>query len=107
AGAACRLGADPAARLGRMTLNPLAHIDPVGTLLLPLLGVPFGWARPVPIDPRRFDPRVNVARGMALTAAAGPASNFALSAAAIALLAAIAHLSPDSVAGHALTVQLL
>ena len=105
--AAFRLGDDTAARLGRMTLNPLAHIDPIGTLLLPLLGVPFGWARPVPIDPRRFDPSVNVARGMALTAAAGPASNFALSLGAIALLAAIVHLSPDSVAGHALTVQLL
>lgn len=105
--AAFRLGDDTAARQGRMTLNPLAHIDPIGTLLLPLLGVPFGWARPVPIDPRRFDPSVNVARGVALTAAAGPASNFALSAGAIAALAAIAHLSPDSVAGHALTVQLL
>ena len=56
--AAFRLGDDTAARQGRMTLNPLAHIDPIGTVLLPLLGVPFGWARPVPIDPRRFDPSV-------------------------------------------------
>ena len=41
---AWKLGDDTAARLGRLTLNPLPHIDPVGTLLLPLMGVPFGWA---------------------------------------------------------------
>src|SRR5262245_7588261 len=105
--AAFRLGDDTAARQGRMTLNPLAHIDPIGTLLLPLLGVPFGWARPVPIDPRRFDPNVPLARGIALTAAAGPLSNFVLSAGAIALLAAIARFAPDAVADQALTVQLL
>ena len=51
---AWRLGDDTAARMGRMTVNPLAHIDPVGTLLLPLLGVPFGWAKPVPVNPARF-----------------------------------------------------
>lgn len=50
--AAYRLG-DPTARnLGRMTLNPIAHIDPIGFLMLLLLG--FGWARPVPINPRNF-----------------------------------------------------
>src|SRR5262245_44252220 len=98
--AAFRLGDDTAARQGRMTLNPLAHIDPIGTLLLPLLGVPFGWARPVPIDPHNFAPGVNLAKGMAITAAAGPLSNFALSALAILGLAAIAHLSPDSLASH-------
>ena len=106
--AAFRLGDDTAARQGRMTLNPLAHIDPIGTVLLPLLGVPFGWARPVPIDPRRFDPSVmSLASGIAFTAAAGPLSNFVLSAGAIGLLAAIARFSPDAVAGHALSVQLL
>ena len=105
---AYRLGDDTAFRLGRMTLNPIAHIDPIGTLLLPLMGVPFGWARPVPIDPRRFDPSVmSRTAGIALTAAAGPISNFALSAGAIGLLAAVAHLSPDAVAGNSLTVQLL
>jgi Zn-dependent protease len=105
---AFRLGDDTAARQGRMTLNPLAHIDPIGTLLLPLMGVPFGWARPVPIDPHRFDPKVmSRAAGIALTAAAGPLSNVALSAGAIALLAGIARFSPDAIAGHSLTVQLL
>ena len=47
---AFRLGDDTAARLGRLTLNPLVHLDPIGTLL-PLLGVPFGWAKPVPVNP--------------------------------------------------------
>ena len=51
---AWRLGDDTAARMGRLTLNPIAHIDPVGTLLLPLLGAPIGWAKPVPVNPSRF-----------------------------------------------------
>ncbi|MBQ4354696.1 MAG: site-2 protease family protein [Clostridia bacterium] len=68
---AFRLG-DPTARnLGRLTLNPLKHIDPIGTLCMILFH--FGWARPVPINSRYFKkPR----RDMALTAAAGPVSNF-------------------------------
>ncbi len=91
---AWRLGDDTAARLGRMTLDPLAHIDPVGTLLLPLLGVPFGWAKPVPIDPTRFHRGVTLRAGAALTAAAGPAANLALTLAAVALLAALAAATP-------------
>jgi Zn-dependent protease len=76
--AACALwlGDDTAKLLGRVTLNPLAHLDPVGSLL-PLLGVPFGWAKPVPINPLRFR-RVGMRTGLMLTAAAGPASNLAI-----------------------------
>ena len=44
---AFRLGDDTASREGRLTLNPLPHIDPIGTLLLPMMGIPFGWAKPV------------------------------------------------------------
>lgn len=72
-----RLG-DPTARLrGRLTLNPLKHIDPVGTVLLPgfLLLVSnfvFGWAKPVPVDYRKLR---NPKRDMALVAAAGPGAN--------------------------------
>jgi hypothetical protein len=51
---AWRLGDDTAAMQGRLTLNPVPHIDPIGTLLLPLLGVPFGWAKPVPVNPARL-----------------------------------------------------
>ena len=80
-----KLGDDTAARAGRLTLNPLSHIDLIGTVLLPLAGIPFGWAKPVPIDPRRFNPRWNMRTGMALTAAAGPLSNLLL-----AVLSAIA-----------------
>lgn len=75
---AWKLGDDTAARMGRLTLNPMAHADPVGTILFPLLGVPFGWAKPVPVNPARFRRDVTMGRGMAITAAAGPISNVLL-----------------------------
>ena len=75
---AARLGDDTASRAGRLTLNPLAHIDPIGTILLPLLGIPFGWAKPVPINPARFRRSVRMSTGTMLTAAAGPLSNVVL-----------------------------
>jgi Zn-dependent protease len=78
---ASKLG-DPTARLlGRVTLNPIAHIDPIGTILLPLvmLILPgsflFGYAKPVPINPMRLG---NPRRDMILVAAAGPGANFLL-----------------------------
>jgi Zn-dependent protease len=75
---------DTAARLGRMTLNPLAHMDPIGTFLFPILGMttglPFiGWAKPVPVQPAKFTRKVTLRTGMAMVAAAGPASNVLLS----------------------------
>ena len=71
--AAYKLG-DPTARsLGRLSLNPLKHLDPIGTICMFFFG--FGWAKPVPINTRYFKkPR----RGMALTALAGPAANIVL-----------------------------
>jgi Zn-dependent protease len=75
---AFRLGDDTAARQGRMTLNPIPHIDPIGTLLCPLLGVPFGWAKPVPVVPTRFRRDVSMRAGIMITAAAGPLSNLVL-----------------------------
>jgi Zn-dependent protease len=83
---AWRLGDDTAERMGRLTLNPIAHIDPIGTLLLPLLGIPFGWARPVPVNPARFRKSVSTSFGMALTAAAGPLSNLILAVLAMVAL---------------------
>jgi Zn-dependent protease len=67
-------------RAGRITLNPLKHIDPVGTILLPALtllvgGILFGWAKPVPVD---FSRLRNPKRDMLWVAAAGPASNFVM-----------------------------
>jgi Zn-dependent protease len=76
--AASRLGDDTAERLGRLTLNPLPHIDPIGTIMLPLMRVPFGWARPVPVNPARFTRNISMGAGMAITAVAGPLSNAVL-----------------------------
>ena len=65
---------DPTPRMqGRLTLNPMAHLDPIGTVLMVLTG--FGWARPVQINPMYYRDRV---RGMALVALAGPLSNLIL-----------------------------
>lgn len=70
---------DPTARLlGRVTLNPAAHIDPIGTILVPVVlfligGLVFGWAKPTPINPLNF---ANPRRDSALVAVAGPVSNF-------------------------------
>ena len=75
-----RLGDPTARRLGRITLNPLPHIDPLGALAFILAG--FGWAKPVPVEARNLRHPV---RDMALVAAAGPLSNFA--AAFVALVA--------------------
>lgn len=83
---AYRLGDDTALRMGRLTLNPVPHIDPVGTLLLPLLGIPFGWARPVPVNPARFRPDMSMSKGMMITASAGPLSNLALAVLCVVLL---------------------
>lgn len=69
--AAYQLGDTTAQRAGRMTLNPLAHLDPLGSLMMITIG--FGWAKPVPVNP--FNLRGNKLRGMAITAAAGPISN--------------------------------
>lgn len=71
--AAYKLGDDTASIQGRMTLNPLAHFDPVGTICLLFAG--FGWAKPVPINPNRFDRKISMRGGMAITALAGPLSN--------------------------------
>jgi len=78
--AAYLLEDDTAARLGRMTLNPLAHMDLLGTFVFPILGMatgfPFiGWAKPVPVDPRKLTRRFTQRVGYAFVASAGPASN--------------------------------
>jgi Zn-dependent protease len=84
---AYRLGDPTAKDLGRISLNPLVHIDLIGTVLLPLIAVVsnfpvIGWAKPVPVDTRRLG---NPRRDFMLVAAAGPASNL-LQAIVIAVL---------------------
>ena len=71
---AWKLGDDTARLQGRLTLNPFDHLDPIGTLL-PILGVPFGWAKPVPINPLRFRSSISMSTGLWITAIAGPVSN--------------------------------
>lgn len=68
---AYRLGDTTAQRAGRLTLNPLAHLDPIGSIMMITVG--FGWAKPVPVNPHNL--RGNKLRSMAITAAAGPLSN--------------------------------
>lgn len=93
--AAYKLGDPTAHALGRLSLNPLAHLDPIGTLCMVLFH--FGWAKPVPVNPRHFrDPR----KGMAITAAAGPLSNLllaVLSALLVLLTGKLANVLPPTV----------
>ncbi len=70
-----KLGDGTARLSGRMTLNPMKHIDPIGALMIILVG--FGYAKPVPVNPRNFK---NPKTGMALTALAGPVSNLLMAA---------------------------
>ena len=71
---AYKLGDDTAKRAGRLSLNPLRHLDPMGMLMMVIFR--FGWAKPVPVNMYRFkDPK----RGMAVTALAGPVSNILIS----------------------------
>ncbi len=75
------LGDPTPAIMGRLTLNPLAHLDPVGALALILFRI--GWARPVPVNPRYYE---NPRKGLVYVALAGPASNFFLALVFAALL---------------------
>jgi Zn-dependent protease len=92
---AYKLGDDTAARAGRLTLNPFAHADLVGTIIFPLLGVPFGWAKPVPVDPSRFRRDIRMGTGMAITASAGPIANIVLAVVVTTAFALLARLAPE------------
>src|ERR1051326_3697444 len=86
------LRGDPTARmLGRITLNPIKHIDPIGTVILPLIavftGIPMlGWAKPTPVNPRNFR---NPVLDDVLTSVVGPISNFAVAVSATTALLAV------------------
>ena len=84
---------DPTAKSrGRLSLNPLSHLDPIGFICMVFFG--FGWAKPVPIDPRYFKkPKL----GMAITALAGPVSNFLMGFAAILIYAFVTLSQPGRV----------
>jgi len=95
---AMRCGDPTAYMLGRVTLNPLRHIDPVGTVLLPLIGMftgfgIIGWAKPTPVNTRNFK---HLMRYDILTSVAGPASNLLLAACSLVLMVVIAAASPTA-----------
>ncbi len=97
---------DPTARrLGRISLNPAVHIDPVGTVMLPLLGIllggfVFGWAKPVPVNPANLRrPR----QDFLVIAAAGPASNIVLAVGASWVLASVGLEAAEGWAGAVAT----
>ena len=74
--AAVKLGDDTPRRQGRLSLNPLSHLDPIGSVLLLFAG--FGWGKPVEINPRNFDRKYSMAKGEAIVSVAGPLMNFVL-----------------------------
>lgn len=73
---ATKLGDETPRQQGRLSLNPISHIDPVGLICLMLLG--FGWGKPVQINPRNFDGKYSISKAEAIVAAAGPIMNFIL-----------------------------
>lgn len=101
--AAFKLGDPTAKRSGRLSLNPLKHVDPFGTVILPLLlmlmgGPVFGYAKPVPYNPRYFkDPR----KGDVIVGLAGPAANFVMAALGSALAWALVLFAPDALYSEA------
>src|SRR6202142_4787104 len=103
------LRGDPTAKmLGRITLNPLKHIDPVGTVILPLIAMlthlpVLGWAKPTPVNPNNFK---NPVLDDILTSVVGPISNFVIASGATVVLLALKVTSPagrqvmDQIAGY-------
>lgn len=101
--------------MGRLTLNPIAHIDPIGTILMPIMLIiftngqfVFGYAKPVPINPMNFK---NPKRDMAISAAAGPVMNILLSIGSMIVLRFIivplSVVSPESISSTILTPLLM
>lgn len=74
--AADKLGDDTPRRNGRLSLNPLHHLDPYGAILMLTLG--FGWGKPVTINPNNFKRNISIRKGNAIVAIAGPLMNFIL-----------------------------
>ena len=104
---ALKLGDHTARLQGRLSLNPLHHVDPVGTVLLPIVllvvgGFVFGWAKPVPVDPRNFKkPREH----MALVALAGPLSNFIMAVFWALMLSLASHTLSSTWIGYPLSLM--
>lgn len=103
-----RLGDPTARRLGRLSLNPAVHVDPIGTLLFPLIAILtslplIGWAKPVPVDFRFLK---HPKRDFALIAAAGPASNVAMAVIGAGVLFILPGVAPGDIAGRVVMAPL-
>lgn len=92
--AAYKLGDDTAKMQGRLNLNPLSHIDPIGIVLL--IFVHFGWGKPVQINPRNFDRKYTMEKGEAIVSLAGPVMNFILAILFTIVYCAVIKFSPVS-----------
>ena len=90
--AADKLGDDTPRRQGRLSLNPLAHLDPVGSIMLVFAG--FGWGKPVEINPRNFNKKVSMSAGEAIVSFAGPLMNFILAIVFTVITCAIVKFAP-------------
>ena len=90
--AADKLGDDTPRMQGRLNLNPMSHLDPVGFMLLMFAG--FGWGRPVQINPRNFNRNVRMDKGEAIVSIAGPLMNFILAIVSAIILGAIYMFAP-------------
>lgn len=95
--AALKMGDPTAYQLGRITLNPIRHIDPIGTILLPLMLIimgapPFGWAKPVPVNPLNLK---NPRKDNLIISIAGPASNISVAVIAFIVLKILMNLNPS------------
>ncbi len=95
--AALKMGDPTAYQLGRITLNPIRHIDPIGTILLPMMLIimgapPFGWAKPVPVNPLNLK---NPRKDNIIISAAGPASNICVAFVALLVIKLLIALDPS------------
>lgn len=101
--AAHLLGDDTAKNYGRLSLSPRSHIDPIGAICLFLFG--FGWANPVPVNPRNFD-KVKMKTGMVITSLAGPVSNILLAFVSLFLIKVIVAINSGNIAVYVLYILL-
>lgn len=95
-----KLGDDTPRRQGRLTLNPLAHLDPIGSIMLLFAG--FGWGRPVEINPRNFNRKVSMSAGDAMVSIAGPIMNLLLAIVFSIVYCAIIKFAPTFAIGSQL-----
>lgn len=100
--AADRLGDDTPRRQGRLTLNPLAHLDPIGSILLIFAG--FGWGKPVETDPRNYNRDISMDKGTAIVSIAGPIMNFILAIVFTLIYALLTTFAPQILTNTAGTI---